>query len=1099
MRTVTPQTAAKLQQRLGTEPLLLVEVEWVPGNFMMYSDQDVAGAITKLISLGGFDTSMTLTGSGDSQEVSVVLDDTDGSLRSIYEHNDVHKRPAKVYLLFKGLDISHKMLLSKGEVVTPIEWDEAQRTVSFSILSQLASVEAGFAMEEGDFPNIPEEALGKAWPLVFGQVCHMPAVQMRAPRRGYLLQGEGISDFTLDARICQAIRITCPSQPTGDQQKYLQGANNVWTANTVATVGPDIECVNRRFGEICKLKDLKDQMAVWEHSTMNIYNGVSFPQHQDMTIYIEGATFRGNFNGNTFTVNNRQHPDYATFNHPVCKDVPKYGYGVSTTPTAFFQQREAYWTTTNNGGVAFVGDTAWTTGVGTPNPTVGVNSWWSPDSSGSYFRNDATQNAAAAFKDCETALSGGLVPVGGPADSWKYYDEMEASDFFWAPAGSEVYMESEAEVLYIVSIIPGTVDGVAAYKTGANGKRYLTEVPASSYTVYETDYDGYTVVEIGMDKALNLLDEDWDEQIYVSFTSDVGPNPCDIIQWLIEKYTDITVDPTTFAYVKTKLTKYPTNFYLLDRKDVFELVKDIAYQSRCKVFVRNDVLYITYLSLEPTSLRTITADDILVESFVDSLSQTEDVYTTHKITWRPSGAPVEQDAQIDRKIILKYNVNKYGTVIDEYDYYCYNIYELALKSSTFWLIRKANSWRMVEFDVPLRHIDLDIGDCITLDVDYFGDPVKCIVEASQYNSDKNTVHLTCWTPIRSGETEPYFWAWPSQQPAPSVWPMPGDNNGGAGYNFDVTPPLGHLMLGGMKRYDQVVLTTGDLHPSDLDDTLPSVSCELSDYIDFDQVTPEIEAKQIAQSVARSQAETIANGGGGSGGSSKKDKPEDKEEQGTCPKGVGCNYNVVVTWHTSTSQGQAKSIPPPGPPKYPNKCGGPCECSGGCPSCTGKVWNICHTFGTPWAARAFAAYMGASYGTGMDGSKGLSGMWTCGETRAVSVKANNGPYVQSTPGIGSFASDCESIGDSNSTQSGGEQGGEIRKPQNVGGDPTGCASPQTNAVPTTNPYYNTGETAAPTNQTYGDANPYYESGGNAGADNPYYESGGYAGANPYYVN
>jgi len=1072
MRTVTPQTAALLQQRLGTEPLLLIEVEWVDGSTLLYSDQDIAGAQAKIVSLGGFDTSMMLTGSSDSQEVSVTLDDTDGSLRGIYEQHDIHKRPARVYLLFKGLDVSHKMLMFKGEIVTPVSWDEAQRTVQFNILSKLDAVEAGFSMEEGDFPNIPEEALGKAWPLVFGQVCHMPAVQVRAPRRGYLMQGEGIVDFTLEPRICQAIRTQCPSQPTGTSETYTQGANNTWQASKVSNIGPDIECVNRRFGEICKLTDLKEQQEVWQHSTLNIYNGVSFPQNQTVNIFIEGAKFRGSFSGNTFTVTYREHPDFATFNHVPCREVPEYGYGRVALPGAFFRQASAFWKVDGpnaqaqldyvNGTIAMAG---WANqGAGS---IYNMPSIWYADESGSYFKNTASEYQGQAFTDCNQALGtgDGVGPVGGPADSWKYYDEMEEAGFFWAPAGSEVFVEDEAEILYIASLLPGTVDGVAAYKTAVNGNRYLTEVPANLYTVYETDYNGYDVVEIGLENELSFYDADWDDQLYVSFTSSVGPNPCDIIQWLVEKYTNQSVDPTTFASVKAKLTNYPTNFYLLERMDVYELIRDIAYQSRCSVYVRNGVVYITYLSTEPTSVRTLTESDILVDSFVDSLSETEEVYTTHKITWRPAGADVVEDGDIDRKLVLKYNVNKYGTVQEDRDYYCYNIFELVLKSATFWLIRKANSWRMVEFKTPIRNLDLDIGDCITLDVDYFGAAVKCIIEGIQYSADNGTLQIKCWTPIRSGETTPYYWAWPSQQPGHAVWPMPDDPNGGAGYNFAVTPPVGHILLGGYHRDDQLTLTTGDLHPSDLDDVLPTVRCELSDFIDFDEDPPEIVARQIAQSTSRSQMETVANGGGGSAGSSKNDKKEDTE--GSCPRlGSGCNYKVKVTWHTSHAQGQATSRGPEAP-RWPDLCGGPCKCFGGCPSCYGKTWVVCHMFGASFAANSFASYMKSAYGLSTDGQSGYAGMWGCKETRVVNVKKEEPIYTDAEgehTGNEAYAKGgCFPL--SNTGDAGLKPGGETSQ---AGGLTGGEAN---NTVSTDNPYVED-TVGAPTNTGYNvQLNPY----------------------------
>jgi hypothetical protein len=970
--------------------MVIVEVEWVDGGRVYYSDQDVNDCETKLLGMGGFDTSMALEGSGDSQELNILLDDTDGSIRAIYNANDIHKRPANVYMLHKGLELVDKILVFKGELVTPIEWDETQRSASITILSKLDAIQVGFSMEDGDFPNIPDEALGKAWPLAFGQVCHLPAVKVRAPRRGYLESGVGIHDFTLGPRICQAINIQCPSNSTGNQSTFQQLPNNQWTSTTVKTIGPDLECVNRRFGEICRLKDLLDQQTAYEYGTVNVYNGTSFVQNTDTTIFVDNAELTGYFSGNVFTINYRKHPEYDTFNHVACRSVPNLGYGTLLG----HPQIGGDGTGNNNAGGYWQYDGNYNIGT--------VNATWVPETNGTHFT--ANQTEAQAFESCDAALVSTPGMIGGPKDSWAYYDEMEASAFFWAPAGSEVYAEGESELLYIVSLLPGTVDGVAAYRVAPNGFRYLTSVPEAYYTVYETDYQGYQVVEIGMDKPLSLRDDNWEDDIYVSFTSSVGPNPCDIIEWLIGKYTDLTVDSASFASVKSYLTNYPANFYLTSRPDVFDLIQDIAYQSRCSVYVRNDIVYIKYLSVEPSSERTLSEDDILSGSFVEFLSETEDVYTTHSIDWKKSGAAVRADQNNDRKLVLKYNVDKYGTVDESWDYYTHNIYELVLKTGTFWLIRKANSWKKVKFDLPIKHMDIDVGDCVTLNVSQFGSAVKVIVEAMSLNPDKNTVSLTCWTPVRSGETDAYYWAWPSQQSATAIWPLSDDTHGGGGYNFSVTPPIGHLLLGGAHRDDQLVISSGDLHPSDLDDSLPTVLCELSDYLNFDEKTPEIIALEVAQSAARSTVETTVSGGGNAGGSD--GNLDEIDECGN--SGAGCNYKVIVQWHTSELQGQ----------ENPAGCGGPCGCVGGCSSCSGPLWSVCHTYGSAWGARQAVQYWKNAYPR--------PEYWQCNQTVVWDAWAQNGTH--SGPGAG----DCEDI--SNATDPGGDvAAGEIGTPTGLTGN------------------------------------------------------------------
>jgi|GEM_PF-2367174 len=1010
MRTVTSSAQNLLDTLQGTELMALVHIEWSEGGGIYYSDQELTGAMPLILELGGFDGSMMLSGSSDSQELNLVLDDIDGHIRTIYNSMDIHKRPVSVYLLHKGLPLSDKILVFKGEIVTPIEWDEANRSVSLNVLSKLKEKQIGFSMEEGDFPNIPEEALGKPWPLVFGDVCHIPAVKVRAPRRGYLETGVGIHDFTLEPRICQAIKIQCPSQSTGNQSILQQGANNTWTSATQKTIGPDLECVNRRFGEICKLKDLLDQQLAYERKSFTVYNGVSFPQGEEVTIFVDAATFHGTFSGNVFSVIWQKHPEFDTFNHVACRDVPSLGYG-----TVLGKPQIGGTGCTSSGGYWFAHDT------GVPGGANASSATWIPNAEGTAFTPNQTNEQA--FQSCDEALVSTPALVGGPKTSWEYYDKMEASDFFWAPAGSEVYMEAESEVLYIVSLIPGVVNNVAAFRNAPNGFRYLTEVPTDRYTVYETDYQGYNVVEIGLDRELSKYvdsttheSEGWEDQLYVSFTSTVGGNPCDIIEWLVNKYTDLTIDPTSFASVSNYLTNYPTNFYTTDRPDVYDLINDIAYQSRCAVYVRNDVMYIKYLALEPTSVRTIDTSDILFGSFKESISQTEDVYTTHNIKWQKAGASVRDDYDVEQKLILKYNVDKYGTVKEDWTYQCLNIYDLVLKTGTFWLIRKANSWKKISFDLPIKHLDLDVLDAITVDIPSFSaTPVKCVIESVNVNPDDNKVSLVCWTPLRAGETTPYYWAWPSQQSRYQIWPLPGDTHGGGGYNFEVYPPEGHLLLGGAHDDDQLIISSGDLHPSDLDDTAPSVTCDISDYLNFNEKPPVIVAKEIAQSAARQSNENAMTGGGNAGGSGSK-----KQTLDGCGVGNGCNYRVKVNWHKSESQGQAG---PSGGAKHGGPCGGPCRCVGGCPSCYGPIWTVCHTFGSANGARAAANYFMSAYGS-------PDGWWECEQVGVLQASASDGTHGEDTFGQCPSVNDAASGGDSNEGKDTLQQKGE---PTGTNGD------------------------------------------------------------------
>jgi hypothetical protein len=96
------------------------------------------------------------------------------------------------------------------------------------------------------------------------------------------------------------------------------------------------------------------------------------------------------------------------------------------------------------------------------------------------------------------------------------------------------------------------------------------------------------------------------------------------------------------------------------------------------------------------------------------------------VEWRISWAEDEPN-----KVILRHNVKKYGTQQETFDFYCYNQPDIILKVATFWLIRKANTWKKISFKTYLQKLELETFDTVTLDFgtqDYVStSPVKAIV------------------------------------------------------------------------------------------------------------------------------------------------------------------------------------------------------------------------------------------------------------------------------------------------------------------------------------------------------------------------------------
>ena len=119
MRSISAAGLAKLAERYGNEPITIVEIDWVAGKTTAYADRTVGSIPGRIIEVGDLDDVVNVSGNSDSQELSLTLDDTDGTIKAILDTHDVHKRPARVYQYFTGLALSDKFLLFSGNSPVP--------------------------------------------------------------------------------------------------------------------------------------------------------------------------------------------------------------------------------------------------------------------------------------------------------------------------------------------------------------------------------------------------------------------------------------------------------------------------------------------------------------------------------------------------------------------------------------------------------------------------------------------------------------------------------------------------------------------------------------------------------------------------------------------------------------------------------------------------------------------------------------------------------------------------------------------------------------------------------------------------------------------
>jgi hypothetical protein len=368
---------------------------------------------------------------------------------------------------------------------------------------------------------------------------------------------------------------------------------------------------------------------------------------------------------------------------------------------------------------------------------------------------------------------------------------------FWAEAGSRVVISSDEPITYIVSIVPGTVLAVKAYKTLKSTERKLVNVPGSLYTV---STQGVWLDHRSADHGPQAAQHDRRSGMGRRSLCDV-PVECRPEHGGHSEVSDRHLHgpglgPDTFAAVRTNLIPFPANFPILERKNTIQVLTEIAFQARCAIWLSNGVFHLKYLPAEPTADDTITVSDLDAETGVEvELSPTEEIVTKMNVTWHLSWAAEEPE-----KFILRHNVEKYGTQEQDFDFYIYNQPDIAYKCATFWLIRMSNTWKRMKFKTFLQKLNLETFDTVDLQFaskKYVADAnVKAIVEQANYNSNDQSVDFTVLTPVKAGEMSPYVFFWPASVSPTITFPTAKEiAEGWAGGNGIGKNATGNLPIG----------------------------------------------------------------------------------------------------------------------------------------------------------------------------------------------------------------------------------------------------------------------------------------------------------------
>ena len=809
MRNISPAALAQITANLGGEPLVVVAIYWDGINPTFYCDRGALQAVPelqgKILDMGTLEDVVNISGSTSSQSVNLKLDDTDGSIKAIFNTVDIHKKPVIFYQWFSQLNFSDKFVIFEAAINSPIVWFEKDRTISFDVVSKLEDTEIGYSPEEGSFPELSDELIGKAWPMPFGTVTKIPALRLDILPNALTMDSFGLHDPAL---VYQILNLTNKEVWANDNAVALIAAGGELEfegsslfADPPSVSGPDsdpdlvaqgkqlVAAGNKLLAQAFKLGQdaakLSEQLAIqraYEKTSIRLFNGVTYPEGLTATWEIGNVVVTG------------------TINHVAGAGQPggPVGYD-SVLNIQTIKRKEPLVVSVSGGEVA----------------TYGV---FSPLSG-----TKVTLNPVQT-----TVLKGG------------------GNEFI--KAGSTLKLLSGLPLRFIAAMLPCTVTGVYAYYDYGSTK-IMTAVPTDYYEVsylnistidepyvtatiitlpnplsYYNSIDPYLNTgpnannsatniiggsTIGGQTAITQANQaatfstltnngppaggaGWSDEIFVDLISPVGPNTANILAFLIDTYatiaenfTNFTWDPITFSMVGAQINPFPMNFCLFDRKNLVQALNEIAFQARCAIFLKENVFYLLYLVPQATPVDTITVDDIVYQTLELHHTPTEQLVTKFVASYKiyygaPTGSEISDIGSVFDKIILRNNLAKYGLHQQEYNYYAYTNPGLVDLSATFWIIRKSNTWKLVNFKTPLHKLRLETFDSVTIDIPAIANiPVVGVIQSAVLDTSAMDITFSVWVPVRLGEMTVYPFANPVDNEF-DFFPMITDQAGSGG-------------------------------------------------------------------------------------------------------------------------------------------------------------------------------------------------------------------------------------------------------------------------------------------------------------------------------
>jgi len=243
-------------------------------------------------------------------------------------------------------------------------------------------------------------------------------------------------------------------------------------------------------------------------------------------------------------------------------------------------------------------------------------------------------------------------------------------------------------------------------------------------------------------------------EYFVAMRSTIAPdgNVCDVVKYIIEGFTDATIDIDTFNNVKSRdhIKNYPCGFAIQSEEQALHWLQKICWEANIKIVIQNKIAYIYDMTEDFTTYDvSVDSNNSENDTLSVSVNSLDILYTRIKATYKTdlfSETPVSRYS--------KKSGMDYDEFTLDYEYLIYNIRQCVIKSVLFWIERYGHLWLNTGFNTFDQNNVYHSYDKAELDLPNLT-ATKGIITKNTYDITGQMSEFNLWLPVSPDGGTPF--------------------------------------------------------------------------------------------------------------------------------------------------------------------------------------------------------------------------------------------------------------------------------------------------------------------------------------------------------